>query len=156
MKRLIALSLLLSTAILLIACSASTPGPNLSAPGSINTAQVLHVVDADTLDVLIAGNKHRVRLFGVDTPERGERCYQEAMDRTQELSGDSVLLEAGPRKEDKYGRLLFYLYTQSGESIDTKLIQEGLATAWTRDGQYRDKLVREENQARAKGKGCLW
>ena len=78
------------------------------------------------------------------------------MDRTLELSGDSVLLEAGPRKEDKYGRLLFYLYTQSGESIDTKLIQEGLATAWTRDGQYRDKLVNEENQARAKGKGCLW
>ena len=156
MKRLTALPLLLSTAILFIACSASTPGANFSAPGSINSVQVLRVVDGDTLDVLIAGNKHRVRLFGVDTPERGERCYQEAMDRTLELSGDSVLLEAGPRKEDKYGRLLFYLYTQSGESIDTKLIQEGLATAWTRDGQYRDKLVNEENQARAKGKGCLW
>ena len=156
MKRLIALSLLLSTAILFIACSASTPGPNFSAPGSINTAQVIHVVDGDTLDVLIAGNKHRVRLFGVDTPERGERCYQEAMDLTLELSGDSVLIEAGPRREDKYGRLLFYLYTQSGESIDTKLIQEALATAWTRDGQHRDKLVDEENQARAKGKGCLW
>jgi len=151
-----AFSLLLSAAILFIACSASTPGSNFSAPGSINSVQVLRVVDGDTLDVLIAGNKHRVRLFGVDTPERGERCYQEAMDRTLELSGDSVLLEAGPRKEDKYGRLLFYLYTQSGESIDTKLIQEGLATAWTRDGQYRDKLVNEENQARAKGKGCLW
>ena len=151
-----ACSLPLSAAILFIACSASTPEANFSAPGSINSVQVLRVVDGDTLDVLIAGNKHRVRLFGVDTPERGERCYQEAMDRTQELSGDSVLLEAGPRKEDKYGRLLFYLYTQSGESIDTKLIQEGLATAWTRDGQYRDKLVNEENQARAKGKGCLW
>ena len=151
-----AFSLLLSAAILIIACSASTPASNSSDPGSINSAHVLRVVDGDTLDVLIAGNNHRIRLFGVDTPERGERCYQEAMDRTQELSGDSVLLEAGPRKEDKYGRLLFYLYTQSGESIDTKLIQEGLATAWTRDGQYRDKLVREENQARANGKGCLW
>ena len=114
-----AFSLLLSAAILFIACSASTPGSNFSAPGSINSVQVLRVVDGDTLDVLIAGNKHRVRLFGVDTPERGERCYQEAMDRTLELSGDSVLLESGPRKEDKYGRLLFYLYTQSGESIDT-------------------------------------
>ena len=151
-----AFSLLLSAAILFIACSASTPGSNFSASGSINSVQVLRVVDGDTLDVLIAGNKHRVRLFGVDTPERGERCYQETMDRTLELSGDSVLLEAGSRKEDKYGRLLCYLYTQSGESIDTKLIQEGLATAWTRDGQYRDKLVNEENQARAKGKGCLW
>ena len=53
---------------------------------------------------------------------------------TRALSGDSVRIESGPRSQDRYGRLLFYLYTQSGESIEATLIQEGLATAWTRDG----------------------
>ena len=65
-------------------------------------------------------------------------------------------IEPGPRTEDTYGRLLFYLYTPSGESIDETLIREGLATAWTRDGQYRDYLVGLERVAQRQGGGCLW
>ncbi len=72
------------------------------------------------------------------------------------MSGDVVGIETGPRTEDRYGRLLFYFYTEGGESIDTKLIQEGLGTEWTRDGQHRDLLVNEENEAKREGAGCLW
>ena len=38
----------------------------------------------------------RVRLFGVDTPEQGERCYSEATERLKELAGDTVRVELGP------------------------------------------------------------
>ena len=37
-----------------------------------------------------------------------------------------------PRSEDRYGRLLAYVYTGDAESIAEKLIQEGLGRAWTR------------------------
>ena len=141
---------------LFISCAASTTVSGVLDPGPLNEAQVVRVIDGDTLDVLIAGTKHRVRLFGVDTPERGERCYEEATERTRQLSGDVVRIESGPRAEDRYGRLLFYLYTRTGESIDAMLIQEGLATAWTRDGQYRDLLVNLEQEARRQASGCLW
>ena len=141
---------------LFIACAASTTDSGVLDPGPIKEAQVVQVIDGDTLDLLIAGTKYRVRLFGVDTPERGERCYEEATERTRQLSGDMVRIEPGPRPEDRYGRLLFYLYTRSGESIDATLIQEGLATAWTRDGQYRDLLVNLEQEARRQETGCLW
>ena len=141
---------------LFIACAASTTDSGVLDPGPIKEARVVQVIDGDTLDLLIAGTKHRVRLFGVDTPERGERCYEEATQRTRHLSGDMVRIEPGPRSEDRYGRLLFYLYTRSGESIDATLIQEGLATAWTRDGQYRDLLINREQEARRQGTGCLW
>lgn len=115
-------------------------------------AQVVRIIDGDTLDT----TRGRVRLFGVDTPERSERCASEATDRLQELAGDSVRLEDGPRQTDQFGRLLAYVYTQEGVSIDETLIREGLATAWTRDGQHRDYLVGLEREAKGQGVGCLW
>ena len=141
---------------LFIACAASTTESVGLDPGPIREALVVRVIDGDTLDVLIAGTKHRVRLFGVDAPERGERCYEAATERTRHLSGDWVRIQSGPRSEDRYGRLLLSLYTRSGESIAATLIQEGLATAWTRDGQYRDVLVNLEQEARRQETGWLW
>ena len=150
--------ILLATLIvsLFIAWRASNTLSGVLETRAIKEAQVVQVIDGDTLDLLIAGTKYRVRLFGVDTPERGERCYEEATERTRLLSGDLVRIEPGPRSEDRYGRLLFYLYTRNGESIDAILIQEGLATAWNRDCQYRDFLVNLEQEARRQGTGCLW
>ena len=75
-----------------------------------------------------------MRLFGVDTPERGEKCYMEATSRLRELAGGEVRVELGPRSRDRYGRLLYYVYTQDGDSIDEKLIRDGLGEAWERTG----------------------
>ena len=97
-----------------------------------------------------------VRLFGVDTPESGERCYSKAKNRLQKLAGNSIRLEFGPRVNDQYGRLLAYAYTKDGLSIDEILVREGLALAWTSDGQHRDYLVGLEREARQEKTGCLW
>ena len=159
MRPVVNISLFILATSLFMACNTSTSTSIASEVlkyEPLKEAQVARIVDGDTLDVLIDGVKHRVRLFGVDTPERGEPCYKEATERTRQLSGDVVRIEAGPRKEDRYGRLLFYLYTEAGESIDTKLIQEGLGTAWTRDGQHRNGLIETETEARRNRSGCLW
>jgi endonuclease YncB( thermonuclease family) len=66
----------------------------------------------------------------VDTPERGERCFVEAADRLRRLAGDSVRVEFGPRYRDSFGRILYYVYTNEGASIDEILVREGLAVAW--------------------------
>ena len=47
------------------------------------TVAVTRIVDGDTLDT----TQGRLRLFGVDTPERGERCFREATDRLSGLAG---------------------------------------------------------------------
>ena len=52
-------------------------------------------------------------------------------------SDATVRVESGPRATDVYGRTLAYLYTKSGKSIDEVLVKEGLAVAWTRNGQHR-------------------
>jgi endonuclease YncB( thermonuclease family) len=113
---------------------------------------VSRIIDGDTFDSLVG----RARLFGVNTPERGERCYRQATERLDELAGNTARVQQGPRGRDRSGRLLFYVYTENGESIDEKLIREGLAHAWTQDGQHRDFLVDLEGQAQQDGNGCLW
>lgn len=113
---------------------------------------VSRIIDGDTFD----SPSGRVRLFGVDTPERREPCYNQATRRFRDLAGRRVRVQGGPRSRDPGGRLLYYVYTEQGESIDEKLIREGLARAWTRDGQHRDLLVGLERAARTGGRGCLW
>lgn len=118
---------------------------------------VVGVIDGDTLDVrAFGGEQLRVRLFGVDAPERGEACYDEATLRLRQLAADELLLLRDERLEDESGRELRYAFTPAGRSIDATLIDEGLATAWRQDGAFRDQLVAIEDAAREADRGCLW
>jgi micrococcal nuclease len=119
--------------------------------------EVESIVDGDTLDVQDAdGEVFRVRVFGIDTPERGDRCHREATDGLAAIAGAGVLLLEDERHEDSGGRQLRYLFTPDGRSIDAELVDDGLALAWREDGAYRDQLVAIEEAARAAGIGCLW
>ena len=57
---------------------------------------VTRAIDGDTFDSDIG----RVRLFGADTPERGQRCFGEATARLAKLAGKAVSVEPGPRSRD--------------------------------------------------------
>jgi micrococcal nuclease len=108
---------------------------------------------------MLNGVEEPVRLFGVDTPERGDECFTEASDVVRMLvamHAGHVRLVADARERDSFDRLLRYVYTPNGLSIDAVLIAEGYGYAWTRDGALRDALVVLEAQARNSGRGCLW
>lgn len=124
-------------------------------PGAV-LVDVTNIVDGDTIDVRAAGTDLRVRLYGVDTPERGDRCFKEATDRTRALSGSKVQLVPDARQRDSFNRELRYVYTTRGESVDATLIREGLARAWREDGAQRAALIALEDQAKAAKTGCLW
>ena len=134
------------------AINSELPTTSFDCPGC-EVFSVDRVIDGDTLD-LVDGT--RVRLYGVDTPERGAPCFTEATDRLRQLAGATVRLESGSRATDSFGRRLAYAYTLEGFSIDVILISDGLAEAWTRDGQHRDTLVGLERSARSNDAGCLW
>ena len=114
--------------------------------------RVTSIVDGDTFN----STAGKIRLFGIDTPERGQPCFSEAKNRIAELAGSTIRVEEGPGRVDGYGRLLFYAYTAQGESIDEILVMEGLARAWTRDGQHVNILKMAEAKARENSDGCLW
>ena len=119
------------------------------------TCKVINVgktIDGDTID----SSEGRIRLFGINAPERGERCYKEAKTKLQELSGQNIRVESGPRPTDNFRRRLYYAYTESGESIDEHLIEQGLAEAWRKDGQHKDYLMSVQQLSQRSKQGCLW
>ncbi len=139
----------------------STPAPTAETVFCADTttmllAPVVRVVDGDTIRAKVDGVEEPVRFYGIDTPERGERCFTEATERTKDLVDRQVHLLADARNRDRNGRLLRYVYTEGGLSVDATLIAEGLASAWTEDGALRDPLIELERVARADGVGCLW
>jgi micrococcal nuclease len=135
----------------------STPPPLIHYdPQSLQQARVVRVIDGDTIDVLIDGEPQQIRYYGIDAPEEGEKCYQEATERNRELVGTTVRLEPDARDKDEYGRLLRYVFTNEGVSVDATLVSEGLARAWRKDGRYATRLTILETDAQQDGTGCLW
>jgi endonuclease YncB( thermonuclease family) len=128
----------------------------LSAHERYPLVMVERVIDGDTLDVSVGGTTLRVRLFGADAPEEGERCYTEAGTRLTTLAADQVRLAPDVRQQDGFGRELRYVFTPSGRSLDAALIHEGLAKAWREDGGLRDLLGAVEDGAHAARRGCVW
>jgi endonuclease YncB( thermonuclease family) len=144
-------SLALLAAISCTAAATSGTDTALTCP-DCPLVEVNRVIDGDTFDSAWG----RVQLFGVEAPRRGDRCFAEATDRLRQLAGELVRVEHGPRQGGPDGRLLYYVYTQDGASIDELLVREGLALAWDEDGQHRDLLVAVEARAGQEGIGCLW
>lgn len=86
--------------------------------------KVERVVDGDTVDMLIdlgfsTWRKERIRLDGIDTPERGQPGFTEAGQFLRKLTeGREVIIETIKDKRGKFGRYLGRLHVQNGESID--------------------------------------
>jgi endonuclease YncB( thermonuclease family) len=125
-------------------------------PESLPAAIVTEVIDGDTIEVRLEGKAETVRYYGIDTPERQEACFEKAKERNEQLVGRHVLLLADARNRDRGGRLLRYVFTLDGLSVDAMLVAEGFALAWTEDGYYRDTLMAIEEEAEREGRGCLW
>jgi len=113
---------------------------------------VTKVVDGDTIDTT-AG---KVRILGINAPERGERCYGESREFLKSLLGNSVKLERDFVGKDKYGRLLRYVHTNV--SIPLEMVRKGYAKAYCIFPNYKYRSELEEAQALAmnEGRGCLW
>lgn len=85
--------LVLGLFLAIAACTSNPAETSLSYADCLET-QVIRIIDGDTLDTSTGW----VRLFGVDTPERGQRCATEATEHLRELAGDVVRLENGSKK----------------------------------------------------------
>ena len=138
---------------------------------NFRVVEINRVVDGDTIDVTIdlgfdLFKKERVRVAGVDTPEKRTRDLEEkelGIEATNWLkekldgaiSGDDDLVI---RTElvggmGKYGRLLGWLYIGDSElSLNEIMIEEGYA--WAYDGGTKQKNFEELREIRS-AKGTL-
>ena len=138
---------------------------------NFRVTEIVKVLDGDTIDVVIdlgfdLYKKERVRIAGVDTPEKRTRDLEEkelGIDATNwlkeklesTLAGDDQLfirteLVGGV---GKYGRLLGWCYIGDAElSLNEQMITEGYA--WAYDGGTKSKNFEDLREIR-RAKGSL-
>lgn len=119
---------------------------------------MVRVVDGDTIVVGIGGARGtKVRLIGIDTPERDECFYRAATMKMRSLvEGKRVRLVRDVSETDRFGRLLRYVYI-GDVFVNAAMVSEGFASAATYppDVAHAIGFVRLERAARAAKRG-LW
>jgi micrococcal nuclease len=114
-------------------------------------AQVLKVIDGDTLDLFIdlgfkVGFNTRIRMIGIDTPEKNFPYGKVVKDYLINLlEGNKIYLDV--TKKDKYGRYLGLVYLNKSDnlSVNELLINENMAKAY--HGASRADIWTEEELA---------
>ncbi len=124
----------------LVALVVAACGTSSSADQPPGRAIVSHVVDGDTIDVVVGGHRERVRLIGINTPEtvdprRPVECFgHEASLYTSSLlpEGTEVDLVRDVEPRDAYGRLLAYVYRRPDNLfVNLDLATQGYADLLT-------------------------
>ena len=132
---------------------------------NFRVTEINRVVDGDTIDVTIdlgfdLYKKERVRVAGIDTPEKRTRDLEEkalGIDATnylkekleETIAGEEELTIRTELKGGmgKYGRLLGWLYIgEDSVSINEVMITEGYA--WAYDGGTKQKNFEELREIR--------
>ncbi|WP_289020356.1 thermonuclease family protein [Desulfobacter postgatei] len=137
----------------------------IALPAIAGQYQVLNIVDGDTVDILYMGQKERVRLLCVDTPEsvhpdQTKNCElgkQASAYTKSRLTGKTVDLEFESTLRGKYGRLLAYIILD-GKNFNVELVREGWSPYYTKYGtsdHHHADFVSAEKYAKAQGKN-IW
>jgi len=129
------------------------------------------VYDGDTIRVAHVG---KVRLLGIDAPEHEDSDRDQYLLRRgvtaatlrqtataarlylQQWRGQTVRLQSPQARQDRYGRLLAYVYLPDGRLLNRGLIEAGLAVVYRRfDFELKADFIAAETRARQQGRG-MW
>lgn len=120
---------------------------------SAQTGKVVSVKDGDTIEMMISGKPVRIRLFGVDAPEKGQPFGDKARQYCAELCfGKMVRMEK--QSKDQYGRIVAEVYLPDGSSLNLRLVAAGYAWHYTQFSKSA-QLAQAQQKAKLEKKG-LW
>ena len=153
------------------AAGGGNPASAESVPDGAQQAEVVRVVDGDTLllagrgDGPLGADETRVRLLEIDapesvTPDRPVECFgPETADALRALApvGSTVFVTADREPEDRFGRALLYVWTTDGLFVNEELVRTGHAEAVLvgDNDAHIDELRAAQDAARDAGTG-MW
>ncbi len=131
---------------LLLLAACERPGEFSGAVGAI--------ADGDTITVLHSGKQEKVRLYGIDCPEKKQAFGARARQFTGELAFRkkvTVLV----KDRDRYGRTVGEVVLPDGRVLNRELVRAGLAWWYRQYAARATELGRLQDEARAARRG-LW
>ncbi len=125
----------------------------ITTPATASGDKVIAVKDGDTIDLLQGGQTVKVRLYGVDSPEKNQDYGQKAKDFTSQLAfGKQVRLIA--HNKDRYGRTVGTIILPDGRNLNEELVRNGYA--WHYKEYSKDKNLENLEADARRFKRGLW
>ena len=113
--------------------------PTFGPTGQTTEANVVRVVDGDTIVVAYGGQEYKVRYIGMDTPETSDpnspvqwMAPQATAANAALVEGKTVFLEKDVSEVDRFDRLLRYVWLTDGTAwtlVNLELVRQGVASA---------------------------
>lgn len=137
------------------------PLPDSSGPSSSDegtgeriAGRVASVADGDTLTLELAnGEKVRIRLFGIDAPERDQPYGKESGQALRSMV-EGKRIEVLRRDVDQYGRTVGTAF-KDGQDVNLTQVSTGMAW-WYEEYAKRDQELKSAEQAAKRAKIGLW
>jgi micrococcal nuclease len=166
MRQLVGAVIVLLLTLAQLAPAAAQDGNAPQPPADGEFAQVVAVVDGDTIKVDLGdGVVERLRYIGIDTPETVHPDEpvepwgpQASAANERFVEGQVVLLERDVSNRDRYDRLLRYVWVETDDGwvmVNERLVALGLADvkAYEPDTRYHEHFLQIEERAREAGVG---
>lgn len=118
---------------------------NFPTTDHIVSGEVTYVVDGDTLDV----DKTRVRLWGINTPERGEAGYEDAKEFLKNITLNATL-KCMAFYYDRWKRTVASCEV-NGQDIGRIMVLAGMAEDYTR--YSKGFYAKDQEQAKIERRG---
>lgn len=141
----------------LLGASEEVTAPEPAGPvGQTMECRLASITDGDTIE---CGSGDKIRLIGIDTPERNREPYYTAS--TAALAawlprGAVLTLERDSTERDRFGRRLAYVW-YDGRMVNWLMVRYGwaLSNRYAPDERHLPSLEAAESVAREEGRG-LW
>lgn len=132
---------------------------SLNLPAQASTSehfegQVIGIADGDTITVLHNARERKIRLSGIDSPEKKQAFGSRAKQYTSDLAyGKTIQVDV--KSTDRYGRSIAEVTLPDGRNLNDLILENGYAwwyQKYSKNAPHRGVL---ETDARTKGRG-LW
>jgi len=108
--------------------------------------KVAEVIDGDTF---VLENGQTVRMIGIDAPNRGEAGHEEAQKYLTDLiDGETVGLEYDSYQDDKFGRILAYVWESCSASVGCRDGRRMLNLTLVREGKAKVVFYEDRRKLR--------
>ncbi len=129
-------------------------GLGLVFASAIFSGKVVAVADGDTISVMQDGKAVKIRLYGIDSPEKGQPFGTRAKELAGHLAfGKEVKVEVVDT--DHYGRMVARVFLPDGRQLNQVMVQEGLAW-WYKQYARKDSILAELEAKARKAKVGIW
>ena len=117
--------------------------------------RVVGISDGDTIKVLHDGRVEKIRIYGIDAPEKGQAFGNRAKQFTSGMVFNKTI-DVDPVDIDRYGRTVAMIIFE-GENLSEEIIKAGYAWVYTKycKDPICDDWNKYESDARNKSLG-LW